>query len=355
MLKNKIQLLILFFISINFFGQLKPQKVDLDKFSFEVNYQILPKKFVPFEERSFSRELVITDNIYNYYSSISKYYKTKSDLEELVLIHGWKRGMRNSTIDIETNLKELDRGEPKIESRTEDKKDKDGNVVKNTLYWVVVKFRPRGFSIIRFKDNSSPEIKISFDNDFEYKSNEDSNFDIVKSNYERQKKDVYDQKLTEFIEGSLYKVKTDINKLYGLEPTSFRDKLWIIDSKDEEGAIQREAIEAVKVIFSKMVADKPIDDITKEMIPLIEYFESLKTKYTGDDKASKKIRYSAFYNLGRIYIHLDQPEKAIKEGEGLIANDYDKKDGKTIIEDANYDLEKFKNSTYKSKHNPTLY
>jgi hypothetical protein len=35
--------------------------------------------------------------------------------------------------------------------------------------------------------------------------------------------------------------------------------------------------------------------------------------------------------LGRIYIHLDQPEKVIIEGQGLILNGFDTKDGKKLL------------------------
>jgi hypothetical protein len=63
--------------------------------------------------------------------------------------------------------------------------------------------------------------------------------------------------------------------------------------QDEEGPFKR-SDRATKIIFLKMTADGPIDTITNEMQPLIEYFESLKTKYKEEDKNSKKIRYSAF-------------------------------------------------------------
>lgn len=127
-----------------------------------------------------------------------------------------------------------------------------------------------------------------------------------------------------------------------------------MDSKEEEGAIQREAIEAVKIQFLKMKADQPIDKLTADLQPLIEYFESLKTKYTEDNKGSRKIRYSAYYNLGKIYLYLDQPEKTIKEGEGLIANDYDKGDGKDLISSAKKLIDKFNATQLRTRHNPSL-
>jgi len=353
-LKNTIKYFLLLFISFKSFSQVKPQKVDLDKFSLVVNYQILPSKFVPLEKRTFSTEAVIGKDF-------ASFFPNKETLNSRLDVYGWKKSMRYSNIDIEINLKSFTMGEPKLETRIDESKDKSGVVVKTTYYFVTAKIEAKGYAVVKLKaaineSGKDEEIVYSFDKDYIYKSNnENVKAEVVNELYKTQKADFYNESIKNYVEVVLSDTNYKINGLYGLRPTTYSDNLWIIDSKDEEGGIQKEALEAVRVIFSKMSATAPIDGIVSEMSPLIEYFESLKTKYTENDKSSKKIRYSAYYNLGRIYIHLDQPEKAIKEGEGLIANDYDKKDGKRIIEDANYDLEKFKNTPFKSKHNPAFY
>jgi hypothetical protein len=51
-----------------------------------------------------------------------------------------------------------------------------------------------------------------------------------------------------------------------------------------------------------MTADGPIDTITNEMQPLIEYFESLKTKYKEDKIRILKSDILLFYNLEFIFI-----------------------------------------------------
>jgi hypothetical protein len=66
------------------------------------------------------------------------------------------------------------------------------------------------------------------------------------------------------------------------------------------------------------------------------------------------MRYSAYYNLAVIYLMLDEPEKAIAESEKLIANDYDKSDGKGLIERANKLIASFKAAKTNSTHNPAL-
>ncbi len=127
-----------------------------------------------------------------------------------------------------------------------------------------------------------------------------------------------------------------------------------MDAKNDEGKTQTEAIEAVKEIFKGMKADEPTDQIATNVQPLIEYFESLKTKYATDDKPGRKMRYSAYYNLAKIYLFLDQPDKAIKEGEAFVANDYDPKDGKRLIEEANKLKELFAATKFTNRHNASL-
>lgn len=352
--KNTIKYLALIFISFKCFSQLKPEKVDLDKFSFNVNYQILPAKYVALEKRTFSNETVFGNDFAAFNSS-------KEALNNRINLYGWKKSVRPSNVDIEVRLKSFKMGEPKLESKVDESKDKNGVVVKTTNYFVTAVIEAKGSAVVKIKggiteSGNDEEIVYDFDKDYVYKSlNANANSEVVKEAFKKEKTDFYNESIKTYVDVVFSDTNFKINKVYGLQPTTYRENLWIIDSKDEEGGIQKEALEAVKVIFAKMSATEPIDNIVSDMSPLIEYFDSLKTKYTGSDKSSKKIRYSAYYNLGRIYIHLDQPEKAIKEGEGLIANDYDKRDGKKIIEDANYDLENFKKSTYKSKHNPALY
>ncbi len=61
---------------------------------------------------------------------------------------------------------------------------------------------------------------------------------------------------------------------------------------------------------------------------------SQKTRYTEDEKSHKKLRYAAWYNNAVLYMMLDMPEKAAEEARGLIANDYDAKDGEKLVEQA---------------------
>ena len=83
---------------------------------------------------------------------------------------------------------------------------------------------------------------------------------------------------------------------------------------------------------------------------MIKYFDELKTKYSEDEKAHKKLRYSAWYNNAVLYMILDMPVNAVAEAEGLIANDYDKKDGERLKKDAEEMMELLNKNHISSRH-----
>lgn len=377
---KKITFLILF-LSV-FFA--KAQKVDLDRFYFNVNYQILPVEPVPLEKRTYSSTVKLGGALQTYVNT--------SGLNDKVNIIGWKKVDQGGTVDIEINLEDFVENGAIQKERLEEQKDKDGKVISiKTYYYVVSKYTTRGYAKIkgpispvpltetqiaeakakeiaaannRFLKNAvvkkdttgvnNDGYKLSFNGQIEYVSKEDLNPSVPLKDFYLNKSSIRDRKLREFADNSLYYLNSSLNSKYGFRTKSDNEILWILDAKSDEGKTQIEAIQAVKALFATMKADEPIDDLKTNMEPLIEYFDSLKTKYTEDNKPSKKMRYSAYYNLAVIYLMLDQPEKAIAESEKLIANDYDKIDGKLMIERANKLLASFKSAKTNSTHNPAL-
>ena len=81
-----------------------------------------------------------------------------------------------------------------------------------------------------------------------------------------------------------------------------------------------------------MSATESLETLAQNLQPVMEYFQTLKTKYAGDDKQNRKMRYSAYYNLAALNYLLDRPANAMEEADGLIKNEYDTSDGKKYIE-----------------------
>lgn len=359
------------------------QKVDLDRFYFNVSYQELPKTIVPLEQRTYATN-IITDG------PISNLFYDAKVLNNQLSIYGWKKVTENASLTVDLNLADFYEEGTTVETRKVEEKDKDGKVVRSyNMYTLVTKYRGKGYAIVhapavaktaapvavadapakpanRFLKSTNQDapaaeaaaepntLKFNFSDQYSYKSAENVSQSFLEKENAKNRSVNFNVRLRDYVEKAISSANTQLNYNYGFKPITFQEQLWIMDSKEEEGAIQKEAIEAVKIQFAGMKADQPIDKLAADLQPLIEYFESLKTKYTEDNKGSRKIRYSAYYNLGKIYLYLDQPEKAIKEGEGLIANDYDKGDGKDLIASGKKLIDKFNDAQIRTRHNPSL-
>ena len=376
---KKITPILIALISISLFSQKSP-KVDLDRFYFDVKLQNLPTENIPFENRTYTTNVNLVPSVYDYYPDVNI-------IKNRLYIKGWKNITTSPTVTLDYNITEFSQKGVNIVNRLVEEKDKDGKVIKSYyMYSAVVQFYGNGVAVMngpkstvqiepkkteevpkevnRFLQNKSAKVdevvskgsqnRINLAANMEYRSTESQNYKEIENYYNINKNEIFNIKLREYIDRSIQNSNFGVNRIYGFEPVSNNEKVWIMDAKDDEGAAQKEAITAVKVYFSEIKADKSIDDAVKNLQPLVEYFESLKTKYPDDNKGSRKIRYSAYYNLGKIYLYTDQPEKAIKEGEGLIANDYDKSDGKDIIKEAELLINIFAKTGFKSRHNPSF-
>jgi len=351
----------------------RAQKVDLDRFYFDVNYQRLPKENIPYEQRTYGVHVVTGGPVTNYMSEEAIYDK--------IIIPGWKKIENGTpTVGIDFTLQDfVFRGSTQKSERV-DEKDKNGNIISSTTYyWVEAIYSAVGFARIKGPEskkqentkleeskpvnkflvnavlNKTPtdlpnENEIRFSRDMVYNSEKRST-NNVSTEFNNNKDAIYSMKLRQFVDGSIEQVLNATGNKYGFVGVKTRDILWILDARNEEGKTQIEAIEAVKEIFKGMKADEPINILEANLQPLIEYFESLKTKYPSDEKSHRKMRYSAYYNLAKIYYYLDQPDKVIKEAEALIANDYDPKDGKRLLEEAISLKNLFSNSGFNTRHN----
>lgn len=355
---------------------LMAQKVDLDRFSFDVKYQVLPSENVPLDKRTYGVHVKTGGPVSNYISDAALYDK--------INIVGWKRvETADPTVGIDLTLEDFVYRGSEQKSETKDRKNSDGKVIgTDTYYWVEARYATRGFAKIsgpitaKKEEVKKEEVKpvnkflvnavinkpvaptedamsMSFSSEILYTS-EKKTVNSVATEFNNNKDAIYNQKLREFVNGAINSVYNRINGRYGFPEFATSELVWILDAKNDEGKTQTEAIEAVKEIFKGMKADEPTTQIEANLKPLIDYFESLKTKYATDDKPGRKMRYSAYFNLAKIYLYLDQPDKTIKEGEALIANDYDPKDGKRLIEEANRVKELFAKTGFSSRHNSPL-
>ena len=138
-------------------------------------------------------------------------------------------------------------------------------------------------------------------------------------------------------------VNYHLNELYGFPAIVQKIKFQVTDSeKHPEDKNYKQALEAIKVILSKLKYNSNTETAKVELQPVIDYFTSLKKKYKSDEKGDMKIKHWTGWNLAQLYLCLDDIESASVEAKYLIALDYEKSDGEKLLEEINDIKEDFK-------------
>ena len=96
--------------------------------------------------------------------------------------------------------------------------------------------------------------------------------------------------------------------------------------------------------------DQPLDEAFDRLKAPIEYYESIPKRYSSNEKADAKLRYSAYYNLAKLYFYLDEPDKARQYADALIKNGYDDSDGRSLIEKADALSDLFQRNGARTRH-----
>jgi hypothetical protein len=153
------------------------------------------------------------------------------------------------------------------------------------------------------------------------------------------------------INNAIITLNEQLSDSYGFRELKAYDNLWVLDSRAHpEYEAHRRAWITFKQVISQMSSDEPIDEIRKEMKPVIDYYNSIKKKYISDDVRDRRLLYASYYNLAKIYYYLDYPDAAMNEATELIMNDYATRDGQQL-EAAAAELKRMlKESGYATRH-----
>lgn len=337
------------------------QKVDLDRFYFDVSYLRLPALYIDPAQRTFGVKVISANSVHSIYS--------EADVYDKLYISGYQKVEANPTIRVNVNFNDVRFEKTDIQTRTVENKDKDGKVTSRSYYYTLVatyssgggyqvygprdddpaqkpaddntkSAKPNRFLQAIVSNDKAPELANKkmiksgfFTNRLTYSTKEYNSSADASRYFEQNQASIRGELITNYVTNAINEVNSTINSTYGYVPTQSREYLWILDSKSHpEYETQQEAIRAVKDLMKTMSATESLTTLAQNLKPVMDYFETLKTKYTGDDKRERKMRYSAYYNLATLYYFLDQPNKAIDEANGLIKNDYDTSDGKKYIE-----------------------
>ncbi len=361
---------LLLLVSLSSFAQ----KVDLDRFYFEVSYLTLPREFLEPANRTYGVRVNVAPAV--------KRLMPPIDVYNQVQLSGFRKVEDNPTVGatISFNAVRFEKSETK--TRTEERKNREGKVTETITYYAneLTYSASGGYQITGPRDNTKYEQRQEdkkqtqvASNRFLQNANMQSSFagrqvdsgtfpftmtqrtkefrnlaDLNRYVYEN-KESIMIELLAGYVQNGINTMNQNLNRWYGYVPYTGSDFLWILDSKSHsEYPIQQEAIKAIKELGKQMSATESLDRLEQNLQPVMAYFQDLKTKFAGSDKREQKMRYSAYYNLANLYYLLDRPDQAIEEANGLIKNGYDTKDGERFLEQADQlkkDLAKHKLET----------
>ncbi|WP_396193982.1 hypothetical protein [Flavobacterium sp.] len=302
------------------------QSTDLDPFDINYSYVNLPTK--PIADKK--------NRTYSFVTNIDRnlqYNKPKYFIENQVTISGFEKKEKNGYLSVEVVLQNPAITKKDITNRISSSKDKSGRVTNKYYYTVVYSYTQDGNAKVVSSDGKVNKV-INFTAQRSAKSQEYENY----SQAESFQYGIYNLIRNNFTNEVVTTLNNELNDEFGYPVKNGTDKLWILaNKKHPEQLAEYNAYLTVKNAFDKMNFAEPTTDIANEVKESIAYFESLPNKYNEDEKAHRKIRYSAYFNLSKIYYLLDNPEKSNEYCQKLIANDYDKSDGETMLK-ANNDL-----------------
>ncbi len=308
------------------------QKVDIDRFYISNSYRVIPEV------------ADLTKNTYNVVSpqgnDVSDDFRIRfSSAESDINIDGLKK-VEKGHYEIRVSFVDARIDEYDVKEVRRETKNSSGVVTGSTsTYQPTLKYT------IKFKsdvfDNTGKFLFSAFITDNKGKvvslGSEQKDYYKAEAYIRNNRRSILNEFFNTEYATHLTNTNAALNKKLGWPVSTGNLTVWILDSKKHPEYEKQQAISAeIKAWAAGISANAELTAEQKQKAEeFLTYFESLKTKYPSEDKPDRKMRFSAFYNKAIIYLnYLDQPDKALVEAQGLIANDYDKFEGKAFTDEA---------------------
>jgi hypothetical protein len=298
------------------------QRVDLDRFNFTVSYRDFPEEPLPSEYKTFNLRIEVAPSL------------GYLNLGDGFTIDGLKRVNGTGHITILAILDDILIEKSELKERLDVKKDRQGNETRRIYYAneIVYSFSARA-SVYDYKGNTILSNYILSDREKKqtYRTSEFSSPAEASNFFNSKIFEIKNNLAKQLSAQAISNLNTEFNYKYGYQLHRTNDILWILNNKRHAAYADHQAAwNQFKNAIVLMSADESLDKVKEKMKPVIAYFEKAKTQYTGSDKEARKMRYASFYNLAKIYLWLDEPDKAKIEADELAMNDYDESDGKNL-------------------------
>lgn len=304
------------------------QKIDLDKLNFKASYLQLPTNPFPEEYTTFSTKFIANGiNLDD-----AGFANGESDLASTYFnISGFKKVALGGHFTIKVQIDGYDMGKAETVKKETTTKDKDGKETTTVSYTLKFKYLvPMMYTITDLNGKilkDGPVAEGSLEKTYETSSY--STTATLEKYWTDNAATTKRGLLGGFISEKLSLFQARLENEIGYVPRTNTDILWTTDSpKHPENDAFKKSCEDAKLAIAEMTAIVLLNPA--KVKPIIAYYDSVLVKYAKDEKPERKLRYAAWYNMSTIYYWLEDFDNAIRCAEGLIANDYDKNDGKDL-------------------------
>ena len=341
MKKLFILLTFILFISVVY-----AQRVDLDRFNFTVSYRDFPENPLPDAYKTYNIRLEASPSLGLGYST--------QNLENNIFVEGLKKVEGTGHITILLMMDDLVFEKPETVERIKTSKDKEGNEIKKSFFSTQISYSfSARMSIYDYRGNTLVGNKILFDRDNKrvYKTPESNSAAEATIYYNNKFNDMRSSITSQLTATVVAQTNQWLNEQYGFPVRQVNDILWILNNKRHKSyRDQQREWNNFKNAIVLMNANEPLDKVKQKMQPVIDYFEKVKKEYITSDKEDRKMRYASYYNLAKIYLYLDEPEKAMTEADALAMNDFDERDGKMLHQAAAFLADKLRKNNAETRH-----
>jgi hypothetical protein len=332
----------MFSVAVN----MEAQRLDLDKLWFNCSYRRLPN--------------IVLDQSYKTYivtitKSVALDAYSNESANNMINIEGKKKVSSGEYFAVNVNMSDLIIEQSEVTDRVVIHTDKDGKETGRSYYYrVTVKYSFDASAQVKdYKGNVLANYRLAArDSKQTFQTPEVGKSADAASYYNNNQLEIKTSLVSEQINKALNSLNSSLNNDFGYRVINARENLWSIGSqKHPEYQPFQEACETGRTVIEMVTADVLPEEAKEKAKPACDYFESIVKKYTNaEEKAEKKIRYGAYYNMAVIYLYTEQFDRAKEFAQKLIANDYDTKDGETIIKVANEIIEQFGKHQMNTRH-----
>lgn len=273
------------------------------------------------------------------------------DIQKNVVVHGFEFVDNDAQIDVYLKAYPLTKGGASPSSRTIEEKNKEGKITRRyNLYKVssvnscimgsmnvygpkseskkelekdkkkadkakaeVEEANPfltnaedqKSLNEIKESDNKKKVFVKMVYPSFSYSTSESANSTLASEEYRLNSYQAFNNHQVQYSNFLSTIVKENLNNLYGFPAIKQNIKFQITDSeKHPEDKNYKNALHAIKIILAKLKYNEPSDEVKVELKPVIDYFISIKSKYTSTEKVERKFRHFTSLNLAKLYFNV---------------------------------------------------